>query len=166
MRRRRFLAAVSALGLAGTAAACGSTDAAVTDDLQFFNDAASWEPGYLAAGDVLRERVGWGLSPQTIPNASSYEQVIRSLLQTQNPPDLVKWGSGYRMRDLARTGSLAELSSAWEASIEAGWLDDDMRPDFTFDGGVFGMPLIQGYYVMFYNVKVFEELGLGSCQGE
>ncbi|WP_422117866.1 ABC transporter substrate-binding protein [Brachybacterium sp. UNK5269] len=161
MRRRRFLAAVSALGLAGTTTACSSTtDAAETGDLQFFNDAASWEPGYLAAGDALRERMGWGLSPQTIPNASSYEQVIRSLLQTQDPPDLVKWGSGYRMRDLARTGALAELSSAWEASVDAGWLDDEMRQDFTFDGGIFGMPLIQGYYVMFYNVRVFEELGL------
>lgn len=160
MRRRRFLAAAGTLGLAGTAAACGATDAVGTSDLQFFNDAASWEPGYLAAGDVLRERVGWGLSPQTIPNASSYEQVIRSLLQTKNPPDLVKWGSGYRMRDLARTGSLADLSDAWDASVKVGWLDDGLREDFTYDGVTFGMPLIQGYYVMFYNVEVFARLGL------
>ncbi|MFC0672336.1 ABC transporter substrate-binding protein [Brachybacterium hainanense] len=160
MRRRSFLGAVGALGLAGATSACAGPETIPGDALQFFNDAASWEPGYLAAGDVLRERTGWGLSPQTIPNASSYEQVIRSLLQTKNPPDLVKWGSGYRMRDLARAGSLAELSSAWDASVAAGWLDDAMREDFTYQGGIYGMPLIQGYYVMFYNVEVFGRLGL------
>ncbi|MFE5777697.1 ABC transporter substrate-binding protein [Brachybacterium sp. NPDC056505] len=159
MRRRSFLAA-GALGLAGMTSACGTTETGSASDLQFFNDAASWEPGYRAAGDALRRRTGWGLSPQTIPNASSYEQVIRSLLQTKNPPDLVKWGSGYRMKDLARTGSLADLGSAWDSSVAAGWLDDDMRQDFTYDGGIYGMPLIQGYYAMFYNLEVFARLGL------
>jgi multiple sugar transport system substrate-binding protein len=160
MRRRRFMAAAGALGLGLGATGCGGADSDDEQALQFFNDAASWGPGYVSAGEVLQQKAGWSISPQTIPNASSYEQVIRSLLQTRKPPDLVKWGSGYRMRDLARTGDLAELSEPWQHAVDQGWLDDGMREDFTYQDGVYGMPLIQGYYVMFYNAELWTELGL------
>ncbi|WP_188437987.1 ABC transporter substrate-binding protein [Microbacterium murale] len=128
--------------------------------IQFFNDAASWGPGYKAAGAELLKKTGWSIDPQTIPNATAYEQVVRSLLQTKNPPDLVKWGSGYRMQDLARTGGLADLTNAWEGSVAKGWLDDSLRSAFSYGDGVYGLPLIQGFYVMFYNVAVFDRLGL------
>lgn len=160
MRRRRFLAAAGALGLGAVASACADDGGQDEKSLQFFNDAASWGPGYVAAGKVLQQRMGWAISPQTIPNASSYEQVIRSLLQTHKPPDLVKWGSGYRTQDLARTGDLADVTSAWEHAVDKGWLDDSLREEFSYDGRVYGMPLIQGYYVMFYNAQVWKELDL------
>lgn len=165
MQRRTFLVGAGLAGLSAALAACSSPSVSPTGDaraLQFFNDAASWGPGYQAAGAELASKTGWSISPQTIPNASAYEQVIRSLLQTQNPPDLVKWGSGYRMQDLARTGGLADLTSAWEASVSEGWLDDSLRSAFTYRDGVYGLPLIQGFYVMFYNVAVFNRLGLSA----
>lgn len=165
MERRAFLVGAGLAGLGAALAGCsnvtgGSGSAANTRALQFFNDAASWGPGYTKAGAQLAKKTGWSIDPQTIPNASAYEQVIRSLLQTKNPPDLVKWGSGYRTQDLARTGGLADLSTAWRSSVSHGWLDDSLRSAFTYQGGVYGMPLIQGYYVMFYNVAVFKQLGL------
>lgn len=168
MERRDFLMATGlaslAFALPGCSRGSGPNEGTAAENLslQFFNDAASWGPGYLAAGKKLDERTGWSLDPQTIPNASAYEQVVRSLLQTKNPPDLVKWGSGYRTMDLARTGGLADLTSAWDSSVANGWLDDSLRSTFTYQEGVYGLPLIQGYYVMFYNVAVFNELGLSA----
>lgn len=130
--------------------------------MNFFNDAGSWDPGYQAASDGLESVCGWGISPRTIPNAFSYEQVVRSLLQTKEPPDLVKWGSGYRMRDLARTGALAALDDEWTSSVSKGWLSDAMTADFTYGDHIYGLPLIQGYYVLTFNVSVWDELGLSK----
>lgn len=160
MRRRRFITSMGALGLTAAVSGCGGGNQDDEQDLQFFNDAASWGPGYVSAGEELRKKVGLGITPQTIPGAESYEQVIRSLLQTREPPDLVKWGSGYRMQDLARTGDLADLAEPWQYAVDQGWLDDEMREDFTYQDQIFGMPLIQGYYVMFYNVELWNELGI------
>lgn len=130
--------------------------------MNFFNDAGSWDPGYQAASDGLESVCGWGISPRTIPNAFSYEQVVRSLLQTKEPPDLVKWGSGYRMRDLARTGALAALDDEWTSSVSKGWLSDAMTADFTYGDHIYGLPLIQGYYVLTFNVSVWDDLGLSK----
>ncbi|UNX55550.1 extracellular solute-binding protein [Georgenia sp. TF02-10] len=161
MRRRSFLTAAGLMGLSAVLAGCSPNQPQqVSRSLSFFNDAASWEPGYLRAGKALAARTGWSLDPQTIPNATSYEQVMRSLLETRNPPDLVKWGSGYRTQDLARTGTLATLDGAWKTSVANGWLDDALRREFTYDGHVYGLPLIQGFYVMFYNTALWAELEL------
>ncbi len=163
MQRREFLLGAGLAGLGLVLAGCTGAESPSPGKggaIQFFNDAASWGPGYESAGAELVKKTGWSIDPQTIPNATAYEQVVRSLLQTKNPPDLVKWGSGFRMQDLARTGGLADLTSAWEASVAQGWLDDSLRSAFTFRDGVYGLPLIQGFYVMFYNVAVFDRLGL------
>lgn len=160
MQRRTFLIGAGLAGLGVGLTSCANPRAAQGTQgkaLQFFNDAASWGPGYIAAGKELAKKTGWSISPQTIPNASAYEQVIRSLLQTKNPPDLVKWGSGYRMKDLARTGALADLGTAWDASVSKGWLSDTLRSAFTYKDHVYGLPLIQGFYVMFYDVELFAE---------
>jgi multiple sugar transport system substrate-binding protein len=165
MERRTFLIGAGLAGLGLGLTACSnpsSTSGGQIRALQFFNDAASWGPGYQSAGAELAKKTGWSIDPQTIPNASAYEQVIRSLLQTKSPPDLVKWGSGYRMQDLARTGGLADLTTAWDASVARGWLDDSLRSAFTYRDGIHGLPLIQGFYVMFYNVAVFAEHGLAA----
>jgi len=163
VERRTFLIGAGLAGLGLGLAGCADPRAAQGQQgraLQFFNDAASWGSGYRAAGEQLAKKTGWAIDPQTIPNASAYEQVVRSLLQTRNPPDLVKWGSGYRMQDLARTGALADLGAAWDESVSKGWLSDSLRSAFTYRDRVYGLPLIQGFYVMFYDVEVFAEHGL------
>ncbi|MGQ7787281.1 ABC transporter substrate-binding protein [Nesterenkonia sp. K-15-9-6] len=163
MERRTFLTAAGLAGL--TLSACSGPPESLPSEshaLQFFNDAAAWGPGYTAAGQELSKKTGWSIDPQTIPDASAYEQVIRSLLQTRNPPDLIKWGSGYRTKDLARTGGIADVTSAWDASVQLGWLDDSLRSAFTYEEGVYGLPLIQGFYVMFYNVALFDRLGISA----
>lgn len=160
MKRRSFLAAMGLLGLSSALSGCAAPPNGDVKALNFFNDAASWDPGYRKAGAALSQVSGWSLEPRTIPNAFSYEQVVRSLLQTREPPDLIKWGSGYRMRDLARTGALAPLDAEWASSVSQGWLDDGMAADFTYRDHIYGLPLIQGFYVMTYNVEVWRRLGL------
>lgn len=160
MKRRSFLAAMGLVGLSSALSGCGAPASGDVKALNFFNDAASWDPGYRKAGAALERLSGWSLEPRTIPNAFSYEQVVRSLLQTREPPDLIKWGSGYRMRDLARTGALAPLDDEWKSSVSKGWLDDQMAADFTYRDHIYGLPLIQGFYVMTYNVEVWTRLGL------
>lgn len=162
MKRRSFLAAMGLLGLGSVLNGCAAPPNGDVKALNFFNDAASWDPGYRKAGAALSQISGWSLEPRTIPNAFSYEQVVRSLLQTREPPDLIKWGSGYRMRDLARTGALAPLDAEWKASVSQGWLDDGMAADFTYRDHIYGLPLIQGFYVMTYNVGVWRRLGLAK----
>ncbi|MEW2549938.1 extracellular solute-binding protein [Streptomyces sp. NPDC047002] len=163
MRRRAFIGGLGAAAAGAALGACSDPDSASRGgDADFFIDAPTWGTGLRKAGERLRAVTGTGLAPQSIPTTSSYEQVIKSQLQTRNPPDLIKWGSGYRMQDLARTGTLAPLDAQWAKAEKRGWLDPALRSRFTYRGRIYGLPLQNGYYVMLYNKKLFARLGLSE----
>ncbi|MDN5856732.1 MAG: extracellular solute-binding protein, partial [Actinomycetia bacterium] len=157
--------ALIGLGLATTllvgACAQGSeTDEGSSDTLTLNGDRADFVAAYKVASDELEEITGFGIEPRNVPSTANYQQVIRSSLQSDSASDIVKWWSGYRLKELARTGGLAELDDEWEKAVDAGWVNPDTAPSFSYNDHVYAMPMYKSYWVIFYNKHVYEDLGL------
>ncbi|PSL00442.1 carbohydrate ABC transporter substrate-binding protein (CUT1 family) [Haloactinopolyspora alba] len=160
-RRKSAVTAAAIAAVMLSACASGSeTSGGASDTLTLNGDRADFVEAYKAAGEELEELTGYGIDPRNVPSTESYQQVIRSSLQSDSATDLVKWWSGYRLKELARTGGLANLDAEWEAAVENDWVNPDTAPSFSYDGHVYAMPMYKSYWVIFYNKKIYEDLGL------
>lgn len=160
--RRHFLAGAGATvaGLALTGCGRGSSTAAVPGAANISTDNASWDDGYRAAGKALKPLTGYGLRPLSNPSAISYKQVTQMTLETSRASDMIKWGAGYELQSLARGGELTDLTRLWERYEKKGWARHTQRPSMSYRGKVYGIPLYESYYVVFYNKRVFRRLKL------
>lgn len=158
-------AALVSLGLAtallvGACAQGSETSGGSSDTLTLNGDRADFVEAYKTAGDELEEITGFGLKPRNVPSTENYQQVIRSSLQSDSASDIVKWWSGYRLQELARTGGLTELDDEWQQAVDAGWVNPDTASSFSYKDHVYAVPMYKSYWVIFYNKKVYEDLGL------
>ncbi|MER7348098.1 extracellular solute-binding protein [Streptomyces aurantiacus] len=157
--RRTLLTAAAAA--AGTlAAGCGTAEGQPPGKVAVFGDSAAWSAPMAAAGAAMKSVAGLRLVPEVNPSLESFEQVVKSSLRTNKAPDMLKYWSGYRLRDLARTGGVADLSRQWDAAVARGWADRSLREAFTYRGRVYGLPMNLAYWVFFYNPEVFAEHGV------
>ncbi|MEU9362606.1 extracellular solute-binding protein [Streptomyces sp. NPDC048301] len=159
--RRGVLAAIGAGGAAVlTGCARGDSTAVKPGTTSLANDNATWDQGYVAAGRELKKLTGHSLRPLSNPNPTSYRQVTQISLQTTKATDMIKWASGYFLKSLARTGELSDLSSLWSGYERKGWVTSQAREPMSYRGSVYGIPLYESYYVLFYNTAVFRKHGL------
>lgn len=166
MNRRTFLTFVglgATLTATGTVTGCAQgseTSGGAKDMLTLNGDRADFVPGYEAAGAELKKVTGFGLAPRNVPTTENYEQVVRSSLQSTTATDIVKWWSGYRLQDLARSGGLVNLDGEWKKAVAKGWVNPDTEASFSYDGHVYAMPMYKSLWVIYYNKDVYSKLGL------
>ncbi|MGV8851462.1 MAG: ABC transporter substrate-binding protein [Rhodoglobus sp.] len=147
------------LGACATGSAAGGGQA--QDGVVTLNgDRADFVDGFTAAGIELEAAGASTIEPRNVPSTENYQQVIRSSLKTSSTTDLLKWWSGYRLQDLARSGGLANLDSAWDTAVENGWVNPETKSSFSYDGTVYGIPMYKSYWVIYYNKNVFAEVGI------
>ncbi|MFS8202451.1 ABC transporter substrate-binding protein [Streptomyces sp. CWNU-52B] len=159
--RRSVLAGLGAGGAAVLAGcARGDSTAVKPGTVSLANDNATWDQGYVAAGRELKKLTGYALRPLSNPNPTSYRQVTQISLQTTKATDLIKWASGYLLKSLARTGELSDLSPLWADYERKGWVTAQTRDAMSYRGAVYGLPLYESYYVLFYSKAVFRKHGL------
>ncbi|MEC3992561.1 extracellular solute-binding protein [Actinacidiphila sp. DG2A-62] len=160
--RRRFFAgmAAGAAVLAVEGCARGSSTSAQPGTTSLSNDNATWDDGYRSAGRELKKITGYALRPLSNPSVTSYQQVVQMTLQTSKATDLVKWASGYQLKRLARAGGLTDLSGVWREYAAKGWVREASRDAVSYRQKVYGVPLYESYYVLFYSKPVFAKLGL------
>lgn len=165
-RARRLTASVAiATGLSLMLGACATGSASggakTTEGVVTLNgDRADFVDAFTAAGVELKAAGASAIEPRNVPSTENYQQVIRSSLQTSSTTDLVKWWSGYRLQDLARSGGLANLDDAWDTAVDNGWVNPDTKASFSYDGTVYGMPMYKSYWVIYYNKNVFNDVGI------
>lgn len=180
-QRRRFGASVAVLMLLAACAPGGgdaadgnseSEPAAEGDDgngdqaessgdttLSFIHDKPFLDgiPNHLS---VAEDELGFTLDVTEYSDTTSYQQVVQTSLPSADAPDLITWWSGYRMEELAQTGNLLDLTDFWSEQVAAGTMNSDFASAFTFDDQTYAVPFLVSYWPVFYNVKVFDELGL------
>jgi multiple sugar transport system substrate-binding protein len=147
-------------GAMATACTGKKSTAGETGPLQLYSDNPTWQSGFVQAGDALKKLTGHGLAPQSLPSTANYEQVVRTSIGTNKTKDLVKWWSGYKLQDLASTNNLTDLTDVWNDYEQKGWLDPALKPNYTFKGKVYGLPMYQSYWVVFYNKPLFAKYKL------
>lgn len=161
--RRRMLAGVAALSVIGAlTAACGGSShhGGAGGAVTLYTDNPQWKTGFDQVSANIKTLTGSGLEPLSIPSTASYEQVIRSSIQTPKTADIVKWWAGYRLQDLARTGSLTDLTPLWDQAVAKGWVDPALKGQFSYQGKVYGLPMYESRWVVFYDKKMFADNGL------
>ncbi|WP_328437059.1 ABC transporter substrate-binding protein [Streptomyces sp. NBC_00444] len=164
LARRRFLAGMTAGGVTLAVAGCarGTSTSPQPGTTSIANDNATWDEGYRSAGRELEKITGYALRPLSNPSVTSYQQVVQMTLQTSKASDMVKWASGYQLKRLARAGGLTDLSGVWAQYAAKGWVREATRETMSYDGKVYGVPLYESYYVLFYSKPVFRKLGLSA----
>jgi multiple sugar transport system substrate-binding protein len=164
LTRRSLLAgtAAGAAVLAIQGCARGDSTSAQPGTTSLSNDNATWDEGYRSAGRALKEITGYALRPLSNPSVTSYQQVVQMTLQTSKASDLVKWASGYQLKRLARTDGLTDLTGVWDRYEAKGWVRGASQDAVSYRGKVYGIPLYESYYVLFYSRPVFAKLGLSA----
>ncbi|MGA4843708.1 ABC transporter substrate-binding protein [Streptomyces sp. G45] len=155
---RRALLTAAAAGTLATA--CGTAEGQPPGKVAVFGDSAALAEPMTAAGAALRRVAGISLVPEVNPSLEAFEQVVKTSLRTRKTPDLLKYWSGYRLKELARTGGIEDLTGAWDAAARRGWVDRSLRAAFSHEGRVYGLPMNLAYWVFFYNPELFADHGL------
>lgn len=90
-----------------------------------------------------------------------FKQAIRTYLVSDNPPDVLTWFAGNRMRFFSNNGLLMPLDDLFE---ENGW--DDAYPEGIravskgSDGKYYFVPVSYYAWAVWYRPSMFQELGL------
>lgn len=165
MRRREFLVTTGAAASGVLLSGCGGqTSALAGGKVPVYGTVLSWAPGFVKASHALKRASGYGLDAVPAPDVGAYEQVVKSRLQTSQAPDVFKWWNGYRLQDTARTGQVADLTRLWDVATGKRWVDTRVKDGLTYNGRVYGLPLTESYYVIFYSKKAFAKYGLRPPQ--
>lgn len=161
-REIRFPSLVSGvvlLTLAATLAMAPALKAApVTLDL--WNDKPTWTNWFNEMSKLSATRIGVGIKPVGYADTSSFQSAVRAALSSATPPDLFTWWSENWMSDLVAAGLVQDITPIWKKYIDAGEINPDMAKPYTFNGKIYGVPTANDYYFVFYNVSVFEQLGI------
>ncbi|MEE6288823.1 extracellular solute-binding protein [Georgenia sp. MJ173] len=161
MKRRKIIVTFAVGSLMLAACAQGSqTAGGDADAVTFIGDEAAILPQLEAANEVIGAETDLTFEPRTVQSTENYQQVIRSSLSSDSTTDLVKWWNGYRVQELARSGGLADLTDVWEEAVGNGWVNDDTRDSFSYEGSVYAIPFDKAYWTVYYNKSVFDDLGL------
>ncbi|MBW5421117.1 extracellular solute-binding protein [Streptomyces sp. BG9H] len=155
--RRTVLLAAAATATGALATACGTAEGQPPGKVAVLGDSAAWEKPMAAAGAAMKSVAALRLVPEVNPSLESFEQIVKSSLRTSKTPDMLKYWSGYRLQDLARTGGIEDLTRQWDSAVRRGWVDPSLREAFTYRRRVYGLPMNLAYWVFFYNPEVFRE---------
>ncbi|WP_164743493.1 ABC transporter substrate-binding protein [Microbacterium sulfonylureivorans] len=164
-RRRTVTIATAATLAVGLLAGCssGSGDAdPESDTVQWLTDAQDWTAKIEAVSPEIKDQTGVTVEPLTLPTTSNFIQTFLASLPTDKVSDVAKWTSGKYMQAAAATGDLEDLTPIWDAAVANGDLDDGLRPFFSHEGKVYGVPFTMSYWVMYYSKTLFEEAGISG----
>lgn len=162
---RRTVALVFATLAVAAVGGCGGGDDdagdGATGTVRLFSDNPGWRVGFRDVARELKRLKDIRLDITDAPDPGQYEQAVKSSLRTRKQvPDVIKWWSGYRLQDLARTGALEDLTPVWDAMERKGWIEPALKPAFTHEGKVYGLPIAQSYWVFFYGKETFRKAGI------
>jgi raffinose/stachyose/melibiose transport system substrate-binding protein len=87
--------------------------------------------------------------------------VLQTQLRSKEGPDVFNWGSGPGIGGaLAKAGLLYDLTDAYK---EHNWeVYDFAKERVTYDGKIYGIPGEMETVGLYYNTKVFEDLGIDA----
>lgn len=162
-RGARTVAAVAVTIAVLAAAGCGGGSGSESPEdvgpttLKFYNDKAAWKDSFVAVSDASKKATEVGLEPVGYSDANTYTAFIRSSFRTKEKPDLFTWHTGQELKDLVDSDLVAETDEAWQKAIADGNIPEDLQQYFTIGDKTYCVPLNAGYWVMYYNKKIFDE---------
>ncbi|MHB1452956.1 MAG: extracellular solute-binding protein [Saccharofermentanales bacterium] len=94
-------------------------------------------------------------------NISLVQQGLTEAIAAGKGPDIALYTGVGDSVNFAARGALEDLSKyTGFQSIQSRFMEESWMP-FTYQGGVYGIPLQQSFNMMFYRSDIFRELGIG-----
>ena len=147
--------AVAALtGCSGQSTTTPSGEAA-TGTLNFYTDKAAWKPDFESLNKTSSEAVDITLKTTGYSDANQYDAFIKQAFRTNKSPGLFTWHTGDSLKQLVDEGLVAETTDIWTEAVAQGWVSEDLRKSYTFDGKQYCVPMNIAYWIMFYNKAEF-----------
>lgn len=157
------VASVAALGVALAGCSGGSTGESsgeTTGTLDFYTDKAAWKPDFESLNVTSEDATDISLKVSGYSDANQYDAFIKQSFRTSQTPGLFTWHTGDSLKELVDQGLVAETTDIWSTAVDEGWVSADLRDSYTFDGAQYCVPMNIAYWVMYYNVGLFEENGV------
>jgi multiple sugar transport system substrate-binding protein len=156
--RKRTAVVTILLAAAASLAACSKSDGGSTaSNLKLYNDKAAWKADFQEVAAVSKKDTGINLNPVGYSEENAYQAFIKSSFRTKNRPDLFTWATGGQLQDLVKQNLVADTSDAWKKAESDGNVPADLKQYFTIDNKQYCVPLSVGYWVIYYNKKVFAD---------
>ena len=95
----------------------------------------------------------------TIYNHEDYKTAIRNFLPA-DPPDVVNWFSGHRMKFFVDQGLFEDVSDVWDKHDLHSQMSS-ARSTVTVDGKQWGVPTYYYQWGIYYRKDIFTKYGLG-----
>lgn len=161
-RRATAIGAMLAAGalLAGCSGGGNAEDAEVEGTLNYYMNKGAWEPNFEALNELSEDQIGVDLKIASYSDQPQYEAFIRQSFRTKESPGLFTWATGPQLAALVDDGLIAETTDIWNDAIEEGWVSEDLKQYYTYGDKQYCVPLNIAYWVMYYNIPLFEENGI------
>ncbi|WP_428647501.1 ABC transporter substrate-binding protein [Roseibium sp.] len=159
----RFFKRMTLLGAAAATLLGGSvlTQAAeeLSGDLNIFLDTSNPAPRAAMEGMIERfQKMHPDVNIKTtIIDSEGYKTQIRNFLSA-NPPDVVTWFAGNRMKPYVETGLFEDVSVLWQGELAEEL--SSTRKAMTIDGKQWGIPYSFYQWGVYYREDIYKELGL------
>jgi len=151
---------VTGAALAGCTGGSASSAGETTGTLGFATDKAAWKPDFESLNDTSQPGVDISLNVTGYSDADQYDAFIKQSFRTSKAPGLFTWHTGEALGELVEAGLVAETTDIWADAIDQGWVSEDLRESYTYDGKQYCVPMNIAYWVMFYNKAIFDENGV------
>ncbi len=96
----------------------------------------------------------------TVYDHEAYKTAIRNFLQAE-PPDVVNWFSGNRMKFFVDQGLFEDVSDVWDKNNLHSQLSS-ARSTVTVEGKQWGLPTTYYQWGVYYRKDIFAKYGLGE----
>ena len=143
-------------GGGGSAAAAGET----TGTLNFYTDKAAWEPDIKKLNTSSGKGADITLNTTGYSDANQYDAFIKQSFRTAKSPGLFTWHTGDSLKQLVDEGLVAETSDIWKTAIDKGWVGEELKKYYTYNGKQYCVPMNIAYWVMYYNKRTFAKNGI------
>lgn len=121
-------------------------------NIQFFQE------NFTKQGQMSQKVTGIGITVQPSITPDLYVNQMKSVLSTDQAPEMFTWWSKYRASEILEAGFVTDLTDLWDKHRDG--FSPQMRAAFTHKGRVFGFPYVLEYWPVWYNKKIFARLGL------
>ncbi len=93
-----------------------------------------------------------------------FKTAIRTYLASDNPPDVLTWYAGNRMRAFAERGLAADIGDVWNKNGWTKTFPKGMQELSKSDGKFVFVPTNYYWWAMYYRKDLFAKLGLKEAQ--